>query len=155
MSISKRARETTTTTTTYLRVQVCVRVYIESDDEDLRCCCSLYGIIIFLSRFVVGTSEAECGWQVVKGEGKEEREGACCETDEFAKTVVRKKRGGGGGGERNGELIKLISMLCHSSGGFLERVKREEIDEKHRGRESWSTIFVGPLVNRSSKAKAG
>lgn len=37
-------------------MQVCVRVYIESDDEDLRCCCSLYGIIIFLSRFVVGTS---------------------------------------------------------------------------------------------------
>ena len=100
MSISKRARETTTTT--YLRVQVCVRVYIESDDEDLRCCCSLYGIIIFLSRFVVGTSEAECGWQVVKGEGKEEREGACCETDEFVKTVVRKKRGGGGGGNATG-----------------------------------------------------
>lgn len=131
-----------------------VYIYIYSrttTSEDLRCCCSLYGIIIFLSRFVVGKSESSgASCQGRKKGREEEREAVCCETNEFSKIVLRKR----GGGEPNGELIKLISMSCHSNRGFLERVKREEVDE-NRGRENWPTIFVGPLVNRSSKAKAG
>lgn len=117
MSISKRARETTT----YAYKCAWKYIYIYSrttTSEDLRCCCSLYGIIIFLSRFVVGKSESSgASCQGRKKGREEEREAVCCETNEFSKIVLRKRGGGGtqrGVNKVNIDVVPLESRLSRT-----------------------------------------